>query len=116
MVIKALTLGDVDSGNLVIDFEQAINRMREAVIRHFQENDDSKLAKGSITVKMDISQHSDYTEYCVISYQIAEKMPARPKGGNTLVNKQAECLFQNQNSGIIKNPKQIDVNLGESNE
>jgi len=101
---KAIDLSDIDGGNIGLNLEQAINEVRQKVTDSWDEHADLSLAKGSVTLKVDISKHPEHEGYLKVDYQINLTLPKRPRGALTLVNSTGETF--GINSGGVKNPKQ----------
>ena len=107
--MEEIKSANIDQGAMLSILDQQIARVSAAVTQSWYQNGEAKIAKGSVTLTIDIQKDEKYDDYCLIAHHVAIKLPAEPKRNPTLAKIEAHKLVCNESGSGKYDPEQREL-------
>ena len=76
MALQILSCSSIEQ--LIETVDAALRRVGDNVLGSYNDHGDPAIARGSVTLKIDIAKHPDYDEWYAIKFAVKEANPQQP--------------------------------------
>ena len=111
MAMEILCAANIEQ--LTETLDAALRRVGDEIVKSYNEHGDAEIAKGSVTLKIDIGKHKDYDDWYKIQFSVKEANPQRPASSIRLACVEKGKLAVQVMGRAGENPRQETIFGGE---